>query len=180
MSATIASHHWLAGALRPAAAMVLGRRGDTAGAASWDLRRNCSITPRQLLRAYLGLCVLALTVAAGFLIGGAPLVIPFTLVELAAVGIALLAWARHASDAEVIQLDRRHLTVTHECAGVRTSVAFRAGWVRVEPMGDDRSLVELSGEGRRAQVGRYLQPHLRGVLAREIRHALRERAPGTD
>jgi uncharacterized membrane protein len=45
--------------------------------------------------------------------------------------------------------------------------------VRVEPSADDRSLIELSGKGRRVSVGRYLRPELRPVLAREIRSALR-------
>lgn len=157
--------------------MVIGRRGEAAGAASWDLRRNCSITPRQLGLAYLLLCAMALTIAGGFLIGGAPLVIPFTFVELVAVGLAMLFWARHAGDRETIVLERGRLQVIHECAGARTELAFRAGRVRVEPAASEGSLVELSGDGHHIRVGRYLQPHLRGVLAREIRVALRQCAP---
>jgi uncharacterized membrane protein len=42
----------------------------------------------------------------------------------------------------------------------------------VEPACDDDSLVELSGQGRRMRVGRYLRPELRPALARELRHAL--------
>jgi uncharacterized membrane protein len=45
--------------------------------------------------------------------------------------------------------------------------------VRVEPKDDDRSLIELSGQGRRVQVGRFLRPELRPALAKEIRQALR-------
>jgi uncharacterized membrane protein len=45
--------------------------------------------------------------------------------------------------------------------------------VRVEP-GVDRSLTELSGQGRRLNVGRSLRPELRPALAQEIRRALRE------
>jgi uncharacterized membrane protein len=44
----------------------------------------------------------------------------------------------------------------------------------VEPAVDDRSLIEVSGQGRRVIVGRYLRPELRPQLAREIRKALRE------
>jgi hypothetical protein len=43
--------------------------------------------------------------------------------------------------------------------------------VRVEP-GVDRSLTELSGQGRRVNVGHSLRPELRP--AQEIRRALRE------
>jgi uncharacterized membrane protein len=44
----------------------------------------------------------------------------------------------------------------------------------VEPAVDDRSLIEVSGQGQRVIVGRYVRPELRPVLAREIRRALRE------
>ena len=53
---------------------------------------------------------------------------------------------------------------------------FDRDWVRVEPGASDRSLVELSAQGRRVNVGRYLRPELRPVLAQEIRRALRERS----
>jgi uncharacterized membrane protein len=43
----------------------------------------------------------------------------------------------------------------------------------VEPMYGEGSLLELSGQGQRIRVGRYLRPELRGALARELRLALR-------
>jgi uncharacterized membrane protein len=51
--------------------------------------------------------------------------------------------------------------------------AFRAEWVRVEPVHGKDSLVEISGQGRRLRVGRHLRPELRATLARELRQALR-------
>ena len=45
--------------------------------------------------------------------------------------------------------------------------------VRVEPQLSDRSLIEVSGQGRSVRVGRYVRPELRAALAREIRMALR-------
>ncbi len=59
-------------------------------------------------------------------------------------------------------------------------VRFRAEWVRVEPVADDGSLVELSGEGRSVQVGRHVRPEMRVALAQELRRALRlARAAGS-
>jgi uncharacterized membrane protein len=60
-----------------------------------------------------------------------------------------------------------------ENAGHRQRAEFDRDWVRVEPSVNDRSLVELSGRGQRVNVGRYLRPELRPVLAQEIRMALR-------
>ena len=50
---------------------------------------------------------------------------------------------------------------------------FRREWVRVEPGAADSSLIELSEQGRKVQIGRYVRPELRPMLAREIRMALR-------
>jgi uncharacterized membrane protein len=51
--------------------------------------------------------------------------------------------------------------------------SFRAEWVRVEPVVDDGSLVELSGAGRSVRVGRHVRSELRIELAQELRRALR-------
>ena len=140
----------------------------------WFLKRNCSVTPAQLGWLYASLCVVSLGTAAVFWFQGAVLILPFAWVELAAVGAAFLAYARHATDGETISLRGRQLVVEVENAGRLERAEFNRDWVRVEPLAGDRSLIELSGQGRRVNVGRYLRPELRPVLAQEIRRALRE------
>jgi uncharacterized membrane protein len=105
---------------------------------------------------------------------GAVLILPFAWLELAAVGVAFVVYARHAADGEHILLQGRRLVVELENAGRLERAEFNRDWVRVEPGADDRSLIEVSGQGRRVIVGRYLRPELRPALAREIRLALRE------
>jgi uncharacterized membrane protein len=140
----------------------------------WFLKRNCSVTPAQLGWLYASLCVVSLGTAAVFWFQGAVLILPFAWVELAAVGAAFLAYARHATDGETISLRGRQLVVEVENAGRLERAEFNREWVRVEPLAGERSLIELSGQGRRVNVGRYLRPELRPVLAQEIRRALRE------
>jgi uncharacterized membrane protein len=140
----------------------------------WFLRRNCSVTPAQLGWLYASLCVVSLGTAAVFWFQGAVLILPFAWIELAAVGAAFLAYARHASDGETISLRGRRLVVEVENAGRLQRAEFNRDWVRVEPSAGDRSLIELSGQGRRVNVGRFLRPELRPVLAQEIRRALRD------
>jgi len=140
----------------------------------WFLKRNCSVTPAQLGWLYASLCVVSLGIASVFWLQGAVLILPFAWVELAAVGVAFLAYARHASDGETISLRGRRLVVEVESAGRLQRAEFNRDWVRVEPCVQDRSLIELSGQGSRVNVGRYLRPELRPMLAQEIRRALRE------
>ncbi len=142
-------------------------------AVEWKLKRNCSMAPRQLLGFYSALCAVSLAVAAFFWWQGAPWVLPFTGAELIGLGVALLVVVRHASDRESIALRSGRLTVEHASGKRLERVEFQPLWVRVEPEAGDESLVELSGQGRRIAVGRYVRPEHRRQLANELRTALR-------
>ena len=141
-------------------------------AVEWMLRRNCSLAPRQLLMFYLLLCAFSLSVASFWWWQGARMVMPFAWLEIVAVGLAMLVYARHATDVERIAVRRGRLTVEHASGSRLERVEFEPAWVRVEPESGDRSLVELSGQGRRIVVGRFVRPEMRSQLARELRMAL--------
>lgn len=177
MSATFASSSWSASQL-PVAGRSPWRWGEAVEVdgdpvLQWVLRRNCSLTPRQLLIAYLSVCVISLGVAAGFMWLGAGMVLGFAGLELLVFGIALLVHARHATDRETITLQGDALSVETRCGSSVERMDFRSAWVRVEPVHGEGSLLELSGQGRRVRVGRYVRPELRGSLAQELRRALR-------
>ena len=139
----------------------------------WLLKRNCSITPRQMMGFYASVCVLSLGIGAGFWFQGATLVMPFAGIEVVAFGAALLLYSRHATDSETIRLQAGRLTVEHTSGRTTHRAEFAPAWVRVEPEHDDGSLVELSGQGQRIAVGRFVRPELRRQLAEELRWALR-------
>jgi uncharacterized membrane protein len=142
----------------------------------WVLRRNCSITPRQLLAVYLSLCLLAAAISAGFWWQGARVVTAFAGAELLLVGAALLVYARHAADREVLTLAGRSLAVEQHL-GTQVELAdFNADWLAVEPAAGQGSLVELSARGRTLRVGRFLRPEARAAFAQELRRALRRPA----
>ena len=139
----------------------------------WYLRKNCAMTPGQLGWIYLAICIFSLGIGVMFWFFGALLVLPLTGLELMAVGFGFLSYARHATDGEWIYLTDKHLVVELENAGKLERAEFQRDWVRIEPKSGDRSLIQVSGEGRTVQVGRFIRPELRPLLAREIRMALR-------
>lgn len=139
----------------------------------WLLKRNCSVTPAQLLTLFASLSVVSLGIATFFWFQGATLVMPFAWAELIAVGIAFTVYARHARDGEKILLLGGQLVVELETAGRMHRSEFNREWVRVEPKDGDGSLIEVSGQGRSVRVGRHVRAELRPALAREIRFALR-------
>ena len=156
--------------------VLIGEGGTAIRALQWRLLRNCSMSPRQLAGVYGSLCVVSLVIAVGFFAQGATLVLAFAGVELLAVGVALLIFARHAADHETMTLLGRSLRV-EQCSGSRVQQTdFAADWLTIEPAAGQGSLVELSGRGQSVRVGRFLRPELRGAFARELRLALR-RAP---
>ena len=122
--------------------------GPGEGSLQWLLCRNCSMTPSRLVAFYLSLCACSLAIAGAFWWRGATLVMPFAGIELLAVGAALVVYARHAGDRERVVL-------------------------APEPAHGDRSLIELSGEGKRVAIGRFVRRELRRALADELRAALR-------
>ena len=140
----------------------------------WFLRRNCSVTPAQLGWIYLSLCVVSLGVGGMFWWQGARLIMPFVGLELVAVGVAFLVYARHAADGERISLEGARLVIELENGGRLQRAEFNRDWVRVEPRIGDRSLIQVSAQGRSVEVGRYVRPELRPALASEIRMALRQ------
>lgn len=154
-------------------ARLSAQGGGSHKAVQWIFKRNCSVTPAQLGWFYVSLCVVLLGISAFFWSQGATLVMPFSWLELLAVGAAFLVYARHAGDGEKIVLQGEQLVVELETAGRMQRAEFNREWVRVEPRDEDGSLIEVSGQGRSVRVGRHVRPELRPALAREIRLALR-------
>ena len=178
MSSTFAPSPWPAPTPAPIAwrfarEMRQPRNGADRSAMQWRMLRHSSFVPGCLLAVFIALSTVALGIAAAFWWLGAPGVLPLAGAELLALGTAFWLCSRHAGDAETITLAEHELNVEHRFGRGVERAAFRAEWVRVEPVHGEGSLVEITGQGRRMRVGRYLRPELRMALARELRQAVR-------
>ena len=140
----------------------------------WRLQKNCSLAPAQLGWIYLSLCCVSLLIGTFFCLQGATLVLGFAWLEIMVVGLAFFIYARHATDGEWISIEGARVVVECETAGKRERAEFDRQWVRVEPRADARSLIEVSGRGKSVEVGRFVRPEHRLILAQEIRRALRQ------
>jgi uncharacterized membrane protein len=142
-------------------------------AVQWLLKRSDSTNSRRTTRSWVSMGLLATGIALVLWAKGVTLALPVTTFEAAAFAAALLFYARHAGDRESIRLQAGRLTVEHVSGRRVERAEFAPAWVRVEPAHGERSLVELSGQGKRISVGRFVRPELRGQLADELRWALR-------
>lgn len=142
-------------------------------AVAWHLRRNCSVTPRQLGLLYASLCLVSLSIGLGFWVMGARMVIGFAGLELLALGVAFLVYARHAADGETVSLHDGRLIVEREIAGRRERLEFGSAHVRIADATRQQPLIEVSAHGRRVHIGRHVRPEWRPALAGELRQVLR-------
>lgn len=145
-------------------------------AVQWLHKRNCSMTPRQLFAAYLSLCAITFVIAAGFWLHGATVVVAFAGLELAAVAVAMLVYARHAADREILTLAGDRLAVERHVGPRVERLELPAARTTVEPVAGQNSLIRLSAHGQTMDVGRFLRPEVRSAFAQELRRALRRTA----
>ncbi len=105
------------------------------------------------------------------------MVLPFTLIELSVLGIALLIYARHARDYEKITLENSELTIELNLGYKKSLTQWNAPWVRVkdpESLYDrKKDLVILESGAQTISIGQFILAEKRHDLAKEIRQALR-------
>lgn len=148
--------------------------GWTAVTHSWTLKRNCSLTPRQSAAVYALLCSASFGIALVFLLQGIWIVFAFALLEMAAVGLALLHYARHALDVERIALTERCLIVERIDAGRREEIRLDPGRLRVHPPAPRvQKLIRLESREVSVEVGSYVSEPIRAQVAQELRRAIR-------
>ena len=139
----------------------------------WVLKRNCSITPRQLWFAYAAICTGSGLVALWFALRGAWYVLVFAVIELGAVGLAFLVFGRHATDRERVVLESGKLLVEVVEADRTRSLTLNARSARVDaPIGG--GLVLIRCPGAVVEVGKFVVGAQRRQFARELEQALRE------
>ncbi len=136
------------------------------------LRRNCALTPRQLGLFYLSLVAASFAIAVLFLLQGAWMVLPFSVIEMVGLGVALLVYARHAVDFERVSLRPGALEIESSDGNRRRSVRIDPWAVRVEMDGRPRAALAVVARGERHVVGRFVGERERRRFARELRQAL--------
>ena len=142
---------------------------------SLTLKRNCSISPAGLLCVFAGLSIASAAIGVGFAIAGAWPVLPFVGLEIAALGIAFVLYARRAGDYERIELTDGRLTI--EVAEAERLVQYeldpRSARVVLEKNEGYGARVLLRSPGEEVEVGRHLDAPARIEFAGELSRRLR-------
>jgi uncharacterized membrane protein len=139
----------------------------------WLLKRNCSLTPRQLGLSYLVLCAASFAVASLWLLRGTWVVLAFSILEMMAAAVAWLIYARHATDHECVTLTDGWLLVDQVEAGQVRTVRLDPRQTRIIAPTCYGALIRLEAPGAKVEVGRHVWPGRRRHLADELRSGLR-------
>lgn len=134
----------------------------------WLLKRNCSLSPRQLGQAYAVLCVMSLAVASLCVAIGVWQIVFFTILELGVVALAFLVYARHATDHEHISLNPDCLLI-EQFDGPRVQrVRLDPRWVTVAAPSTPGDLIRVQSRGVEVEIGRHVDAARRREVARQL------------
>jgi uncharacterized membrane protein len=138
----------------------------------WALKRNCSMAPSTVCGVFATLCAVSLGIATAFWWLGATLVLPFAVIELAAVGAAIVLYGRHAGDGEWLRLDGGRLVLDCRLGPGLQRYEFDAHRVRLRRCAD--GLIGLTDGREQARIGRFVTRAERMRLVDELGAALAE------
>lgn len=138
----------------------------------WRMRRNCALTPRQLLQFYIALVCLSFVVAFGFLLAGVWVIPVFTLVEISAVTIGFLIYCRHALDSETIEIIGKSLIVRKFIGYKEKVYEFNTQWAKIEPPLEDSKTFSISQSNLRVEIGQFIRQEQQLSLIAAVRSHL--------
>jgi uncharacterized membrane protein len=132
------------------------------------LRPHCSSTPRVLM-AVLGLIAgVSILISLLFWGMGAPLILPFALIESLLLAGAFVCHARTRSDFDEITLDDRHLVVRQERRGQTKEYRFTRGLFWVSMTDGPHPHVRVGESGRHVELGEWLLPQEQLSLSKQL------------
>ena len=135
----------------------------------WQMRRNCALTPKQLLQFYMALVCLSLIVASGFLLAGIWVVLIFTALELSAVTVGFLIYCRHALDCETIEIDGNRLIVKKFISYKEAIYEFNTQWAKIETPLEDSKVFFISQSNLRVEIGQFIRQEQQQSLIASVR-----------
>jgi len=140
------------------------------------LSPNCSISWRELVLFYLITCLVALAVGLFFTLQGLWLVLPFSGLEMLALGIGLYLASRKVYRREVITLNQDHTRIEKGAQQVDQCWEFKTPWIKiVDETYDDRIVrhrLAISMHGESVEIGSFLAKSEKDELAFQLKDCI--------
>lgn len=140
------------------------------------LSPNCSISWRETIIFYLITCVLALFIGLFFAFNGMWLVLPFSGLEMLALGTGLYVVSRNAHRREVISLDEQRVKIEKGIQKLDDQWEFKTHWTRLkvhEKDGIHKDIsLSLGSHGEYVEVGDFLSKNEKDDLAFRLKDCI--------
>jgi len=140
------------------------------------LTPNRSISWRQLLLFYLGTCLVAITIGLFFTLQGQWLILPFSGLEMMALGIALYITSRKVHRREIITVNRDRVRIEKGIRQMKKCWIFKRNWIslRDELCGESRlqRKLALGSHGSYVEVGDFLNNFEKDELAFRLKDCI--------
>ena len=140
------------------------------------LSPNCSISWRELVLFYVFTCVVALAIGVFFTLQGLWLVLPFSGLEMLALGFCLYLTSRKVYRREVITLDQQHTRIEKGVRQIDQSWEFETPWIRLidEPSGTRKRgrRLAIGSHGNYVEVGEFLDNSEKDRLAFQLKDCI--------
>ena len=135
-------------------------------------RPNCSLSATGRLLFFCVVLLFSSSIAVGFALVGAWLILPFSGLEVLALGLALYYISCHTGDYESIVISGSSLVVEVRNHRAVHKVEFQRYWVQVIVLAasvQGRCRVWLRSSGQEVELGRFVDDDERMALARQIK-----------
>ena len=140
------------------------------------VKPNQAMSWQSLLFVYLGITAISMTIAISFYVIGLTLILPFSGLEVLALGAALYVCAWRGGVREVITINENIIAVESGRDAPETRHEFQRAWAKVvlERSWNSwyPSQLLIRSHGRQVEVGRFLNEQERQGLALELKRAL--------
>ncbi len=138
------------------------------------IRPNRAMSWQAIVLVYLGIVVFSMSIAISFYAIGLTLILPFSGLELLALGIAFYVCALRGDDREVITISDNTVIVESGRHYSATRQEFQRSWVNVALERSWNSWYPsrllIRSHGREVEIGRCLNEQERQGLAQELRN----------
>lgn len=144
-----------------------------AGETRFELRPNRSLSNTETLAFFALTCAVSFSIAIGFLLLGAWMVLPFAGAEMALMGAVLYLVAMRSGECETVTVREQTVHVARFGPGASRSWTFQRHWVqiRLEPSFYRwyAKRLKIVSHGRELEIGKMLNEDERCELAETLR-----------
>jgi len=139
-------------------------------------RRNDSLSPQGRRTFFASIVAVSLTIAVFWAVQGAWYILPFAVVEMAVLFVALVIVERHAGDYESVSIDGDRVLIERFDRGRATRHSFDRHWAQVIVLHEGpggRCGLRVRSHGREVSFGEFLTDQQRLQVAAELRRRLK-------